>query len=105
MYSLVFYVPETHLESVKEAVFKSGAGSYQDYDHCCWQIPGQGQFRPLAGSNPFLGSKGKVEKVDEYRVETICQDSDIESVLKALVAAHPYEEPAYSYWLINPELP
>jgi len=68
MYQLVFYVPETHVESVKQAVFNAGGGRIGDYDRCCWQTLGQGQFRPLAGSSPFLGKAGSVEKVDEYRV-------------------------------------
>ena len=62
MYSLVFYVPETHLEVVKEAVFLAGAGAIGDYDHCCWQAKGQGQFRPLEGSHPHLGTKDCIEK-------------------------------------------
>ncbi|HNC00548.1 MAG TPA: hypothetical protein PLS71_20045 [Leptospiraceae bacterium] len=63
MYQLVFYIPESHLEQVKEALFAKGAGSYKDYDHCSWQTPGIGQFRPLKGSNPFLGAIDNVEKV------------------------------------------
>ncbi len=95
MYKLCFFVPETHLEIVKNAVFDTGAGRLGDYDHCCWQTLGQGQFRPLEGSNPFLGSKGLVEQVPEYKVELVCEDHLIEAAIQALVEAHPYEEPAY----------
>lgn len=95
MYKLCFYVPETHLEPVKEAVFDTGAGRIGDYDRCCWQVLGHGQFRPLEGSNPFLGKQGWVEQVSEYKVEMVCEDHLIEAAIEALLAAHPYEEPAF----------
>lgn len=98
MYKLTFFVPESHLETVKAAVFATGAGRIGDYDSCCWQSLGQGQFRPLAGSQPFLGRQGEVERVAEYRVELVCADDLIRPAISALRAAHPYEEPAYDVW-------
>jgi len=95
MYKFCFYVPATHVESVKQAVFGVGAGRVGDYDQCCWQTLGQGQFRPLEGSNPFLGKQGWVEQVSEYKVEMVCEDHLIEAAIQALFEAHPYEEPAY----------
>ena len=90
-----FYVPETHLESVKQAMFDSGAGKVGDYDCCAWQTLGLGQFRPLAGSNPHLGTQGEIESVPEYKVEMVCVEDLIEGVVAAMKAAHPYEEVAY----------
>ena len=95
MYKLTVYIPETHLEAVKAALFAAGAGRYASYDCCAWQVAGQGQFRPLAGSRPFLGTAGQVARVAEYRVEMIVPDAAAPAVLAALKAAHPYEEPAY----------
>ena len=95
MYQLCFYVPQTHLEVVKDAVFATGAGRIGEYDNCCWQTLGKGQFRPLEGSNPFLGEKGWVEQVDEYKVELVCEEHLIEAAIEALLEAHPYEAPAY----------
>ena len=95
MYKLCFFVPESHVESVKEAVFATGAGKIGDYDACCWQVLGQGQFRPLAGSQPFLGQQGELERVMEYRVELVCDGAVIKEAVAALRAAHPYEEPAF----------
>lgn len=105
MYKLCFYVPETHVEPVKAAVFAAGGGRIGDYDSCCWQVRGQGQFRPLAGSDPFLGKQGEVEQVDEYRVELVCDKAHIAAVVAALKAAHPYEEPAYDVLQVVTELP
>lgn len=100
MYKLVFFVPETHVETVKSAVFEAGAGRIGDYDCCAWQTLGQGQFRPLEGSDPFLGQQGAIETVREFRVEMVCQDALIRPALAALKAAHPFEEPAYDVWAL-----
>ena len=95
MHKLTVYIPESHLEAVKDALFAAGAGCYAAYDRCCWQVLGQGQFRPLAGSAPFIGTKGQEERLPEYRVEMICADDAVAAVADALRAAHPYEAPAF----------
>lgn len=95
MYKLSFFVPESHAEEVKQAVFLTGAGRIGDYDQCCWQTLGTGQFRPLSGSQPFIGEQGEVTRVMELKVELVCADEHIRAALAALKAAHPYEEPAY----------
>lgn len=95
MYKLGVYVPESHLETVKQALFAAGAGRIGNYDSCCWQTPGQGQFRALDGSTPFLGQQGSVASVAEYRLELVCAEACIREVLQALRDSHPYEEPAY----------
>lgn len=95
MYKLCYFVPESHLEQTKQAIFETGAGRIGDYDSCAWQTRGQGQFRPLDGSQPYLGQQGTVERVDEYKVELVCADNVIRQAIGALKQAHPYEEPAY----------
>ncbi len=95
MKKLCVYIPSSHLEAVKSAMFAAGGGQIGDYDQCCWQCVGQGQFRPLAGSQPFLGEHGQCEVVEEFRVELVCEDAKIQAVVQALKDAHPYEEPAY----------
>ncbi len=101
MYKLCFYVPESHLDAVKQAVFAAGAGRIGDYDQCCWQIKGTGQFRPLPGSQPFMGETGALEAVEEYRVEMVCADDRIRAAVAALKRAHPYEEPAFDCWMLS----
>ncbi|WP_422133498.1 MULTISPECIES: NGG1p interacting factor NIF3 [unclassified Endozoicomonas] len=98
LHKLCFFVPESHLESVKTAVFAAGAGRYEKYDNCCWQTLGQGQFRALDGSDPFIGSQGKLETVQEFKVEMICEDQYLKAAIAALKSAHPYEEPAFESW-------
>ncbi len=100
MYKLSFYVPESHLELVKNALFAKGAGHYSTYDQCCWQVLGEGQFRPLADSRPYLGKIRQLEKLAEYKVEMICIDAAIKEVVQTLLSVHPYEEPAYEIYKI-----
>ncbi len=100
MYTLIFYVPEDHLEAVKDAIFAEGAGAIGDYQNCCWQVLGQGQFQPMAGSQPFIGTQGQLEKVAEWRVELVVDAMYIKPVIAALKAAHPYEEPAYAVYAL-----
>ncbi len=95
MYKLVFFVPESHAEEGKAAVFAAGAGRQGDYDSCCWQSSGQGQFRPLAGAQPFVGESGRLEQLAELRVETLCSPAQMGEIIAALRRSHPYEEPAF----------
>ena len=93
------------LEQVKSAVFNAGAGRIGNYDSCCWQVLGQGQFRPLLGSKPFLGRQDAVEPVPEYRVEMVCSAQCVGAAVAALLDAHPYEEPAWDVVALVLELP
>ena len=95
MYKISFYVPKSHLEEVKIALFNKGAGKYKNYDMCSWQTLGEGQFRPIENADPFLGKLNKLEKVKEYKVEMICKNEIIKNVTSELKRVHPYEEPAY----------
>lgn len=95
MYNIVVYVPETHVEQVREAMFRGGGGKYNRYDSCSWQVAGTGQFRPLPGSSPFIGSAEKVEQVPEFRLEMICTEDNIRTAVAAMLKAHPYEEVAW----------
>jgi hypothetical protein len=98
VYKLAFFVPASHVDVVKAAVFAAGGGRIGDYDHCAWQTLGQGQFRPLDGSQPFLGQTGQVEVVEEWKVELVVADDLIAQVVAALKQSHPYETPAYEVW-------
>lgn len=95
MYKICFYVPATHLEQVKQAMFAAGAGQLDNYSHCCWQILGEGQYLPLSGSDPFLGVQQELSKEPEYQVEMMSNNQYIHAVIAALKATHPYEVPAY----------
>ncbi len=98
MYKLAFFVPEAQLEEVKSALFDAGAGKIGNYEACCWQTLGQGQFRPTEASQPFIGTFNQLEKLPEWKVEMVCEDHLIKRVIEVLKRAHPYEEVAYDVW-------
>lgn len=97
MLKLIYYVPESHLESTKQAIFSAGAGGIGNYEHCAWQVKGIGQFKPVKGADPYIGELGELEQVEEWRVETIVIEESAKTVAKALTASHPYEEPAFEF--------
>jgi len=101
MYKICVFIPTSHLEQVKNALFESGAGRIGDYDNCSWQTLGSGQFRPNENSQPFIGSSGTAETVEEYKVEMVCDDNRIKDAIIAMKQAHPYEEPAYDVWKLE----
>lgn len=101
MYKLAFFVPPSHVEQVKNALFAAGAGRIGAYDCCSWQVLGQGQFRPLDGSQPFIGQAGEVEQVQEWKVELVVADEVIQQAVAALKDSHPYEVPAYDVWKLE----
>ncbi|MGI5822577.1 MAG: Nif3-like dinuclear metal center hexameric protein, partial [Dethiobacteria bacterium] len=95
---LVVFVPEGHEDKVRDALAAAGAGWIGNYSHCTFQLLGMGTFLPLKGTNPFIGSPGTLEKVREYRLETVLYRRCRRRVLEALYAAHPYEEVAYDLY-------
>lgn len=92
---LILYVPADDTDTVLAALFAAGAGRLGDYAECAFVAPGTGQFRPLAGADPALGSVGDLEHVPENRVELAVPRAARTAVLDALRRAHPYEEPAF----------
>ena len=100
-FRLDVYVPDSHVEAVKTALFEAGAGSFGNYDSCCWQTEGNGQFRPLDGSHPFFGATGRVEHVKEWKLEFVVSENVLGDVLDALKRSHPYETPSFQYWPVN----
>jgi hypothetical protein len=95
MVHISFYVPVKDAEKVKNAMFQAGAGRIGNYDYCSFESRGTGQFRPLPGSHPAIGSENKVETVEELKIEMVCEDEFVREVIGALKKSHPYETPAY----------
>ncbi|WP_010531013.1 Nif3-like dinuclear metal center hexameric protein [Lentibacillus jeotgali] len=98
---LAVFVPETHAEQIRDAMSDKGAGHIGDYSHCTFQSPGQGTFKPLEGTDPYIGTQGDVAFVDEVKIETILPASKLSPVLKAMIAVHPYEEAAYDIYPVE----
>jgi len=92
---LVTFVPEAAADGVIDALSAAGAGVIGDYDRCAFMTPGTGTFRPGAKANPTIGTPGEVEHVAEVRLEMLVPPGRRSAAIRALLAAHPYEEPAF----------
>lgn len=102
LYKLAVFVPLEYTDKVRDAICEVGAGWIGNYSHCTFGTKGIGTFLPLEGTQPFIGQKGKLEKVEEIKIETIVPESRLNHVIKAMLEVHPYEEVAYDlYPLVN----
>ncbi|NDW18873.1 Nif3-like dinuclear metal center hexameric protein [Dysgonomonas sp. 216] len=98
---LVTFVPLNHLESVKQALFNAGAGGIGNYDSCSYSSAGEGTFRAGEGTNPYCGIIGEIHTESEYRLEVILPSFKKNEVTRALIATHPYEEPAFDFYSLE----
>ncbi|MBO4646493.1 MAG: Nif3-like dinuclear metal center hexameric protein [Bacteroidales bacterium] len=92
---IVFFVPQSHKETVQEALFQAGCGTLGHYRHCAYAVDGHGCFLPDEEANPYCGTPGKLEEVEEERVEMVFPSGKQHKVIDALYQSHPYEEPAF----------
>ena len=92
---LYTFVPVTHIETVKQALFNAGAGDIGAYSECSFGVKGEGTFKASEHTNPFVGEKNSRHTEEEVKVEFIFLVFQQQNILKALFEAHPYEEVAY----------
>jgi dinuclear metal center YbgI/SA1388 family protein len=101
LYKLAVYTPTTHSDLVREAISNAGAGYIGNYSDCTFNIEGIGTFKPREGTNPFIGQKDLLEKVEEIKIETIVPNKILSKVIDAMIKAHPYEEVAYDLYKLE----
>lgn len=90
---LEIFLPQTHLEALREALRKVDAGHIGRYDSCLSYSPVTSCWRPLEGAEPYLGEVGALCTQPELKVEVTCPTARLEETLAAVKAVHPYEEP------------
>lgn len=100
---LVIFVPETHVEKVADAVFAAGAGRIGAYEQCSFRLMGEGTFFGTEYTDPVVGRKGRLERVEELRIETVMPSDapTMRRVTQAIRASHPYEEPAFEFYPLS----
>ena len=98
---LVTFVPESHLEVVRKALWDAGAGVIGNYRQCSFNLHGTGTFFGSDSTNPAVGKSGQLEQVDEVRVEVVCPSKRLDQALALLRMAHPYEEPAVDVFSVK----
>jgi dinuclear metal center YbgI/SA1388 family protein len=101
LFKLVCYVPDNHLDEVRDAVFQAGSGHIGNYDSCSFSVQGTGTFRALEGAQPFVGELNTLHKEPETRFETIVPAHRLDAAIAAMKAAHPYEEVAYDVFQLE----
>lgn len=98
---IVVFVPEKHADIVREAIGKAGAGKINNYTFCSFSSKGIGRFKPEEGAHPTIGEVGKLEAVEEERIEVVCERKILTSVIEAIKKVHPYEEVALDIYLLE----
>lgn len=105
-YKIAVYAPRDAVDRVLTAASEAGAGNIGNYSHCSFQVEGHGTFMPKNGARPHIGSVGKLEKVEEVRIEMLVPDREVKGVVAAILDVHPYEEVAYDVFPVkNPGAP
>ena len=101
-HKIVVYVPVVDADKVREAIGNSGGGTLGKYSFCSFSTKGIGRFRPNEGARPAIGQVGKLEEVEEERIEVTCDTERVGNIIAAIKRVHPYEEIAMDVWeLIN----
>lgn len=100
-FKLTVNVPITHADKVREAIGKIGAGKIGTYGFCSFSIRGKGRSIPLEGAHPSIGTIGKMEVIEEEKIETFCTEDILQKVIQTIKAVHPYEEPAITIYPIE----
>jgi hypothetical protein len=98
---IVIFVPETHADIIRETLGNAGGGVIGNYSHVTFSTKGIGRFTPTEGAHPAIGQVGVPEAVAEEKIESVVDREHLESVMKALLEVHPYEEPAIDIYPIE----
>lgn len=101
---LVTFCPTQQAEEVRQAIFSAGAGNIGNYDECSFNATGTGTFRAGENATPAVGSINEQHHEPEVKIETIVENHQINKVVRALIAAHPYEEVAYDIYPLKNKL-
>lgn len=91
---IIVTIPKENTENVREAICEAGAGIIGNYTNCSTSTSSLGTCRPNESANPYIGTKGKLEYIEEDKLEVVCDVTKVKEVLKRLREVHPYEEPA-----------
>lgn len=97
---IVVYVPTKNADALRKAIGDIGAGTIGNYSHCSFSSKGTGRFFPKEGANPTIGEVGKLESVEEERIEVTCLKEKMNEVVKTIKENHPYEEVALDIYPI-----
>ena len=92
-YKLEIFIPESHFAELRKALQEADAGHIGNYDSCLSYSRVISTWRPLAGTDPFIGRENEISEEEELKVEVTVTGERIEETIAAVKAVHPYEEP------------
>ena len=92
-FKLEIFIPESHFTELRKALQKADAGHIGNYDCCLSYSKVTGTWRPLPGTDPFIGKENEISEEEELKVEVTVLGEKLDETLKAVKAVHPYEEP------------
>ncbi|MFC1625666.1 P-II family nitrogen regulator [Patescibacteria group bacterium] len=98
MVKIVVFTPKSHTDAVRQAIGDAGAGKIGNYNYCSYSVDGVGRYKPMKGAKPFIGEVDKLEKVNEERIECVCEKNRAKEVISAIRKVHPYEEVAFDIY-------
>jgi len=101
IFKIVVFVPEPQADIVREAMSSAGAGKIGNYTSCSFSTKGIGRFKPEEGAHPTIGEVGRLESVEEERIEAICGRENLQNVITAIKKVHPYEEVALDVYALE----
>ncbi|MFV0344787.1 MAG: Nif3-like dinuclear metal center hexameric protein [Bacteroidales bacterium] len=101
LFKISVFVPNTHLENVRNSMFEAGAGHIGNYDCCSYNTDGIGTFRANEGAKPFVGKQGEIHNEAETKIEVLVPEHLCNRIVSAMVSTHPYEEVAYDIYPLN----
>ena len=102
MYKIITFVPIQDAQKLRQAMGDAGAGVLGNYHHASFSTKGVGRFIPGQGAYPAIGEVGKLQEVEEERIEVICEKEKVKKVISAIRKTHPYEEiPLEIYELVD----
>lgn len=101
LYKVVVFVPVEAADAVRKAIGETGGGKVGAYSHASFSSRGIGRFKPLESAKPAIGEIGKLEEVEEERIEFMCKAHCLDEVIVAIRNAHPYEEPVIEAWKVE----
>lgn len=97
-YKYAVFVPLDAVDKIHQAIAQAGGGQIGNYAECTFRTNGEGTFKPLKNSSPYLGKKNQLKKTPELKIETIISEEKITGLHKAIKEVHTYEEIAYDFY-------
>lgn len=88
------YIPREYTNALMDRITEVIVPVYEGYDRTFSLTDVTGTWRPLDGSDPFIGTHGEIEISPEVKVEFVIRKNDLKVTIDTIVDVHPYEEPA-----------